>query len=146
LLVGVISLTQRWREMYHALRDRRTLLTLTASTLLIASNWLVFLYAVSIGQVLQCSLGYFITPLMNVVLGVAVFRERLRPAQLLGVALAGAAVILMGTTAGAFPWIALFLAITFALYGVCRKKVAVDSVMGLSIETLLVAPLAAVGL
>jgi chloramphenicol-sensitive protein RarD len=142
LLAALITLQTRWRELWLALCNRKTLTTLCISTLLIAVNWLTFLYAIAIDQVLQASLGYFLTPLMNVLIGVTVLGERLRPAQLVGVGLASLGVLLMASVGGQLPWIALLLATTFAFYGLCRKTVAVDSMLGLSIETLLLAPLA----
>ena len=142
LLLIIVSWQQRWGQLFASLRDRRTLLLLTASTLLIATNWLVFLYAVNTQQVLQSSLGYFITPLANVLLGVTVLGERLRIGQLVSVALAVIGIIVLARTGHEFPWIALLLAISFAFYGLCRKTVAVDSLLGLTIETTLLAPLA----
>jgi chloramphenicol-sensitive protein RarD len=119
---------------------------LAASTVLIALNWLTFLWAVSSGQVLQSSLGYFLTPLANVALGVAVLQERLRLGQILGITLAAIGVLVMALAGGTFPWIAITLAVSFAFYGLCRKTVAVDSLIGLSVETLLLAPLGIVGI
>lgn len=142
LLAVLITIQTRWRELWAAACNRKTLATLCISTLLIAINWLTFLYAIAIDQVLQASLGYFLTPLMNVLIGVTVLGERLRPAQLVGVGLASAGVLLMAYVGQQVPWIALLLAVSFAFYGLCRKTVAVDSMLGLSIETLLLAPLA----
>ena len=141
LMVVLVSLLSRWKEVRAALRDRGTMARLGASTTLIALNWLTYINAVNSGQVLQSSLGYFITPLMNVLLGVLFLQERLRGYQLLAIslALAGVAIILAG---GSFPWIALTLSTSFALYGLLRKTVAVDGLLGLTIETLLLLPLA----
>jgi chloramphenicol-sensitive protein RarD len=145
LLVVLITWQRRWRELFVAVMDRRTLWTLVASTVLISVNWLTFLIAMETHQKTEASLGYFLTPLMNVLLGVTILGERLRPAQIVSVLLAGAGVIIM-TNGGKLPWIALLLAVSFAFYGLCRKTVAVDSVLGLAIETLLLAPLAGVAL
>ena len=145
-LAVVITAQRRWRELIAALRTPRVLAMLAASTVLIALNWLTFLWAVSQGQVLQSSLGYFLTPLANVALGVAVFQERLRLGQILGITLATVGVLVMALAGGTFPWIAITLAISFAFYGLCRKTVAVDSLIGLSVETLLLAPLGIVGI
>lgn len=142
LLAVVVTAQRRWEDVAAAITHRRTLLMLIASTLLIALNWLTFLYAVGNNQKLQASLGYFLTPLMNVLLGVTVLGERLRAAQFISVLLAGIGVVLMTVSAGELPWIALVLAVTFAFYGLCRKTVAVDSMLGLAIETLLLAPMA----
>jgi chloramphenicol-sensitive protein RarD len=142
LLVVIITAQRRWKELFGDLQSRRTLWTLVASTLLISTNWLTFLIAMETNRKTEASLGYFLTPLMNVLLGVTILRERLRPAQLVSVLIAGAGVLVMTSESGKLPWIALLLAVTFAFYGLCRKTVAVDSVMGLAIETLLLAPLA----
>jgi chloramphenicol-sensitive protein RarD len=142
LLLSIVTLQGRWPQLKVALKNRKVVLTLLISTILIATNWLTFLYAVSTQQVLQASLGYFLTPLANVVLGVSVLGERLRVLQLASVALAVVAVGILVYLGGELPWIALVLAITFALYGLCRKTVAVDSMLGLTIETGLLAPLA----
>jgi chloramphenicol-sensitive protein RarD len=146
LLAVIVTVQRRWPALFAAMRNRRTLLMLAASTLLIAINWLTFLIAVSSEQKLQASLGYFLTPLMNVLLGVTVLGERLRLAQMASVLLAGVGVVMMTIDSGEVPWIALILAISFAFYGLCRKTVAVDSLLGLTIETMLLAPLALVAL
>jgi chloramphenicol-sensitive protein RarD len=145
LLVVLISWQRRWQDLFVAVMQRRTLWTLVASTILISVNWLTFLIAMETHQKTEASLGYFLTPLMNVLLGVTILGERLRPAQIVSVLLAGAGVIIM-TNGGKLPWIALLLAVSFAFYGLCRKTVAVDSVLGLAIETLLLAPLAGIAL
>jgi chloramphenicol-sensitive protein RarD len=142
LLLGAVTLQGRWPHIRQALQNRRILLTLALSTALIATNWLTFLYAVSTHQVLQASLGYFLTPLANVLLGVTLLGERLRFWQRLSVVLAAIGVTLMAYLGGEVPWIALLLAVTFAFYGLCRKTVAVDSMLGLTVETALLAPLA----
>lgn len=146
LLMLLVTAQRRWRELWKALANRRTLLMLLASTILIAANWLTFLIAVANDQKIQASLGYFLTPLMNVLLGVTVLGERLRPLQLLSVLLAAVGVATMTVDAQQLPWVALILATSFAFYGLCRKTVAVDSVLGLAIETMLLAPLAGIGL
>jgi chloramphenicol-sensitive protein RarD len=141
-LVLLVSIKGRWRELRAALRVRSTCITLCATTLLIAVNWLVFIHAVAVGQVLQSSLGYFITPLVNIILGFVVLGERLRPVQVLSILLAAAGVLVLTLRVGQLPWIALVLAVTFGLYGLLRKTAAVDSLLGLTIETCLAAPVA----
>jgi chloramphenicol-sensitive protein RarD len=115
---------------------------LTASALLISVNWLVYVWAVSNGHVVDASLGYFINPLVNVLLGVLVLSERLNRAQWAAVALAALGVVYLTIATGGVPWISLVLATTFGTYGLIRKVVTVDSVPGLATETLLLAPLA----
>ena len=113
-----------------------------ASALLISINWLIYVWAVSNGHVVDASLGYFINPLLNVVLGVLVLGERLNRAQWSRSALAALGVLYLAVVAGRPPWIALTLAASFGLYGLIRKVVAVEAVPGLATETLLLAPFA----
>ncbi len=142
LLVGLLLWRRELRAAFAALRSRRTLATLVVTTLLIAGNWLVFIWAVSTGRVLQASLGYFINPLINVLLGFVFLHERLRPGQKLSVALAAIGVGYQTVGAGEFPYVALFLAVTFGLYGLLRKIVRVEALAGLTVETGLLTPLA----
>jgi chloramphenicol-sensitive protein RarD len=143
-LAVVIGTQGRWQEIRASLGSRRTLIILAASTLLIAVNWLVFIIAILHGQVLQASLGYFINPLVNVALGVLVLRERLRPWQLAGLALAAIGVAYMTIQAGQFPWIAMALAFSFGFYALLRKTVAAGPLVGLGVETTFLLP-AAIG-
>ncbi|HKJ05337.1 MAG TPA: EamA family transporter RarD [Geopsychrobacteraceae bacterium] len=121
--------------------DRQALFTLCGSTLLIGTNWLVFLYAIQRGEVLQSSLGYFITPLISVLLGFLFLKERLSSWQLVSVLLALAGVLNLTFQQGKFPWLALILASSFGLYGLLRKLAKVDALSGLAVETLLLAPI-----
>jgi chloramphenicol-sensitive protein RarD len=120
-----------------ALRSPQILLGLSASTLLLGLNWFTYIYAVSTNQVVEASLGYFLNPLVNVVIGVALLGERLRRWQLASVLLAALGVAILGA-----PPIAVTLAVSFAFYGLLRKTVAVDGLLGLFVETMLLAPLA----
>jgi chloramphenicol-sensitive protein RarD len=126
----------------RALTDERTRWRLVASAVLISLNWLGYVWAVGHGHVVEASLGYFINPLLNVLLGVVVLSERLNRAQWVAVALAAVGVAYLTVVTGRPPWIALYLAATFGTYGLIRKVVAVDAVPGLATETLLLAPLA----
>jgi chloramphenicol-sensitive protein RarD len=116
---------------------------LSATTLLIAVNWLVFIYAVGAGKVLESSLGYFINPLVSALLGVLFLGEKLSRNQRVSFLFAAAGVILLTIQHGELPWIALTLAFSFGLYGLLRKQAAVDAIAGLTVETLLLFPLAA---
>jgi chloramphenicol-sensitive protein RarD len=107
----------------------------TLAALLIGVNWFIYVWAVNAGFVVETSLGYFITPLVNVLLGVLVFRERLRPLQWTAVALAGAGVLHLTRAYGSLPWIALGLAGTFGGYGLAKKKAPLGSLEGLTLET-----------
>ena len=116
---------------------------LTVTALLISCNWLVYVWSVTHDHIVDTSLGYYINPLMNVVLGVFVLKERLNRAQWVAVALAAAAVLYLAALAGRPPWIALTLAVSFSLYGLLRKVIRVDALPGLATETLLLLPIAA---
>lgn len=137
LLAIVITVLGRWREVGPAIRSRPVMITLATSTMLLALNWFVYIYAVSTNQVVEASVGYFLNPLVNVVIGVVILGERLRRWQTASVALAAVGVLMLGV-----PWIAVALALTFAFYGLLRKQVAADGLLGLFIETLLLAPVA----
>jgi len=125
-----------------AFRDRKVVVLLISSALLIATNWLVFIIAVGHSQVIQSSLGYFITPFVSVLLGVIFLKERLSRLQIISLFLAAAGVVLLTVHYGRFPWVSLILAFTFGSYGLLRKVVTVDSITGLTVETLLLSPFA----
>ncbi|HEY5973530.1 MAG TPA: EamA family transporter RarD [Geobacteraceae bacterium] len=139
-LLAVIGWRGEWTALRTAFRSARSIALLTSTALLIATNWLVFIVAVGHDQVLQSSLGYFITPLVSVLLGVLFLKERLRRLQLVSLVLAAAGVLLLTWHFGAIPWTALILAVTFGSYGLLRKVVAVDSLAGLTVETMLLGP------
>ena len=128
-------------KVWTALRDARARLLLAASAVLVSINWLVYVWAVANGHVVESSLGYFINPLVSVLLGVFVLKERLNHAQWVAVSLAALGVLWLTVQVGRPPWIAIALALSFGSYGLIRKQVAVDSVAGLGVETLLIAPL-----
>lgn len=139
-LAALIGLQGRWPEFRSALGSGRTILVLVATTLLVSANWVLYIWAVNAGYILQASLGYYINPLVNVLLGMVFLRERLSRPQALAVALACTAVVIRGVSFGQFPWIALTLGFTFGLYGLIRKIAPVGSLVGLALETLLLAP------
>jgi chloramphenicol-sensitive protein RarD len=142
-LAGLVTLARRWPEYWFAFRSRRRLATYALSTALVTTNWLLYIWAVNAGRVLEASLGYFVNPLVNVLLGVVFLRETLRPRQAAAVALATLGVLVLVARVGAFPWVALALAFSFGGYGLVRKKADIDPVVGLLVETSLMAPLAA---
>ncbi|HEX6737164.1 MAG TPA: EamA family transporter RarD [Vicinamibacteria bacterium] len=144
----VLLLALSWQqgllgELREALRPGRTLAFLAATTVLIAVNWLVYIWAVVHGRIMEGSLGYFINPLVNVLLGVVVLKERLERPVLAAVLVAAAGVAWLTLQVGHPPWISLTLAASFGLYGLLRKLVPVGAVAGLTVETLLLSPLAA---
>ena len=136
-LLPLIIMMRRWQEFIGALRNHRTLLMLLFTALIVGGNWLLYIWAVNHDRLLQASLGYYINPLVNVVLGMVFLKERLRRPQILAVVLAAAAVIYLTVYYGEFPWIALTLGVTFGLYGLIRKVAPVGSLVGLTVETLL---------
>jgi chloramphenicol-sensitive protein RarD len=136
----LVAWSRRRREVGAALRSPRDRTVLFASALLLCANWLVFLWAIQTGRVLQSSLGYFVNPLVNVALGALFLRERLRPAQRVAVGLALLGVAILATRAGEGPWVALALALTFGFYGLLRKTARPDALVGLTVETAAMLP------
>lgn len=137
----LLTLRQRWGAVRAALRQPTQFARLALAALLVSSNWLTFLYAVAEHQVVASSLGYFLTPLVNVLLGLVVLKERLDRREWVAVALALAAVANEVITLGSLPWISLVLAGTFGFYGLVRKQVPVDALSGLWLELLAMLPI-----
>jgi len=140
----IVTFRGQWPEVSRVLRDRRPFLLLTLSAMVIAVNWFLYIVAVQHSQVFQASLGYYINPLLYVLVGVIFLGERLRRLQGGAVVLAAAGVLILTLSGGELPLIALALAVTFTVYGVIRKQVAVGGMPGLLVETLLLLPLALV--
>src|SRR5687768_2994289 len=141
-LAALATIWRRWGAIRAAVGTPKVLMTLMATSLLIAINWLVYIYAVVSDHVLEGSLGYYLNPLVNVLLGVVLLKERLTRPQVFATLLAAAGVAVLAAGAGSGLWISLTLAASFALYGFVRKVAPVDSVEGLAIETALLAPVA----
>ncbi|MBB6123874.1 EamA family transporter RarD [Sphingobium subterraneum] len=146
LLAIIVGIRRDWGRTLLLLRDQRILRALMMSGGLILSNWLLYTWAVLNGHVLAGSLGYFLNPLMNVALGIVVLGERLRPAQKAAVGLACVGVAVMAVAAVTTLWISLLLGASFALYGLIRKTAPVGPLDGLTLETLLLAPVAVVSM
>jgi len=142
LVFGWLAVRGELGAVRAALADPASRIKLIGSAALISVNWLIYVWAVNSGHTVDASLGYFINPLLNVVLGVAVLKEHLNRAQWTAVALAAVGVLYLTLVSGRPPWIALSLAATFGTYGLIRKVVKVESVPGLATETLLLAPFA----
>jgi chloramphenicol-sensitive protein RarD len=140
LMVVVLSLLRRWRDV-RAMSARSWGMT-SAAGLLIAVNWGLYIFSVFAGHVVEAALGYFMSPLVNVVLGVLVLHERLRPVQWAAVVLAVGAVVVIAVENGAPPWIALGLAASFGIYGLLKRMVPVEALPGLTAESLALAPIA----
>ncbi|HEX2162555.1 MAG TPA: EamA family transporter RarD [Thermoanaerobaculia bacterium] len=141
LLTGMLVAARRGRELVAAVRRPKTLATLVLTTALIAVNWYVYIWAIDADRVLESSLGYFVNPLVNVLLGVAFLRERLPKAQAWAVAIAAVGVAILTVEVGRVPWVALALAGTFGFYGLLRKTVDAGPQVGLAVETALLTPL-----
>lgn len=141
-LALVLIVRGQWRWLGGVLRQPRLLAGFTASALLLAANWFLYIWSVNHDRVIDASLGYFITPLVNVMLGYLVLGERLRRMQLAAILLAGAGVVWLALQSGHPPWIGLTLAATFGTYGLLRKTARLGPLEGLSLETLLLCPLA----
>jgi len=137
----LLTLRQRWGKVLAILRTPRQFAMLALAALLVGSNWLMFLWAVAHQQVVASSLGYFLTPLINILLGLVVLKERLNRLEWISVAFAVAAIANEVLTLGSLPWVSLFLAATFGTYGLVRKQVPVDAISGLWLETLAMLPI-----
>jgi chloramphenicol-sensitive protein RarD len=135
-LIPILLLRRRWHDFTAVFRNLRIILVLLSTSVIVGTNWFVYIWAINHDHVLQASLGYFINPLVNVLLGMVFLRERLRPLQFLAVGLAGIAVLYLVLQYGEFPWVALFLAFSFGFYGLIRKVAPVTALVGLSVETL----------
>lgn len=141
-VVGIVAFKKRWNELRQIITVKATLLTLICSSLLITVNWLVFIWAVNSGKTVETSIGYYLTPLVNVVLAIVFLREKPTGGQWMAVALAGTGVLLISFDYGTVPWISVSLALSFGLYGLVKKKVKIDASIGLVTETMIVLPLA----
>lgn len=146
LVAVVMAIGGRFGEVRAALSQPRTRRFLIASTSLISVNWFLFIWAITSGHILQASLGYYMNPLVNVALARVALGERLSPVATVAVALAAAGVAILTAGTGVFPWVAVALAVTFGLYGLCRKVAPVNPLPGLAVETLFVTPIAAAAL
>lgn len=141
-VLGLLAVQRRFAWLGEVLRQPRTLAVFACSAALLSANWLLYVWAVNAGRVVDASLGYFINPLLNVMLGYLVLRERPRPLQWAAVALAAAGVVWLALGSGHLPWISLALAASFGFYGLLRKTATLGALEGLTLETLLQAPLA----
>ena len=141
VLLLLLMATRRLNEFTSILRDRRILLTLLLSALLLSVNWFTFVWAVITDNLVEASLGYYVNPLVSIVLGMFFLGERLRGFQIVAVLIAAIGVVVMGLSIGHPPWIALTLAVSFGFYGLLRKKVSAAPAPGLAIEMMIVFPL-----
>jgi chloramphenicol-sensitive protein RarD len=144
VLLLVLAATRRWSWITPLRSDRRRLLLLAAAALTLSANWGVYIYGVNSNQVVQTSLGYFINPLVSVLFGVLLLKERLRSLQWLAVGLGTVAVGVLTVAYGGLPWIALVLAFSFGTYGLLKKVLNMGAVESLSAETAMLAPVAGI--
>jgi len=133
--IVMILLVKRQTVLLAAIKDGKTVLTFTVTGLFLAVNWFLYIWAVNAGFIIEASLGYFINPLLNVLLGMVFFKERMRPVQWIALILAAAGVVYLTLFYGRFPWVALVLASSFATYGLLHKKSSLPALDGLCIET-----------
>ncbi|WP_366655798.1 EamA family transporter RarD [Fodinicurvata sp. EGI_FJ10296] len=145
LLIPLVIVLRRSSTVVTAFQSRRLVGVFAVTTVLVSLNWLIYMYAISIERLLDASLGYYINPLINVALGVIFLGETLNRRQMLAVGLAAAGVLNQTITLGAFPWIALGLALTFGFYGLIRKRERIDPIGGLLVETSIILPIAVFG-
>ncbi len=142
LLILYILITKQWSDFRSVAFDRKILGIYAVAGILLSLNWLIYVWGVNAGFIIETSLGYFINPLLSVLFGVLFLRERLRPMQWVPVIIATIGVIYLAVTYGRLPWIALSLAVSFGLYGLVKKLSPLGSVYGLTLETGIVFPIA----
>ncbi|WP_050469645.1 EamA family transporter RarD [Herbaspirillum chlorophenolicum] len=140
-LTGVLVWRRQWAWLKQAAQQPRVLLGFLFSALLLSGNWTLYVWAVNAGRIVDTSLGYFMSPLVSVLLGYLILKERMRPLQWLAVVLALGAVLWLTIANGSLPWIGLIIAATFGLYGLLRKTAQLGALEGLSLETLMLLPL-----
>ena len=143
VLFSLILLMQgRLQGSFKVLQDKKIAAILLIAALMIAFNWFVFIYSIQVNRATESSLGYFIFPLVSVVFGVVLFRENLSPTQISAVMLAAAAVIILTYGLGQVPWIALSVSVSFGIYGVIKKSLSIPAIVTVTLEVLLVSPIA----
>lgn len=142
VFILLLLLIQKRAHLLPLLKSRKTLLTLTITALLVGSNWGLYIYAVNANYLVEASLGYYITPLVNIALGMVILRERLDRLKVLALVFAIFGVLYLSIDFGQVPWIALYLAFSFGLYGLLKKTSGIDPMPALAVETLILAPIA----
>ncbi|MBB2480285.1 EamA family transporter RarD [Bacillus sp. APMAM] len=145
-MVILLIVTKKWKKFVETIKnlktDRKTGLSLIVASILITMNWFIYIWAVNADHIVEASLGYYINPLISILLGVFVLKERLNYVQIISFLLAAIGVIILTLSYGHFPWVAFSLALTFGLYGLVKKVIKVDSSIGLTLETMTVTPFA----
>lgn len=145
-MICIVTITRKSRafltEVRAIMTDRKKRAGITLAAVVISLNWLVYIWAVNAGHVVEASLGYYINPLVSIAMGVLFLKEKLSQVQILSFALAGVGVIYLTFSFGVFPWISFVLALSFALYGLLKKTVDISAMFGLTVETMIVFPIA----
>ena len=145
-MLVLLVFMKKWRAFVEYVKkiigNPKLFAALLMASILVTANWGVFIWAVNSGRILDTSLGYYINPLVSVLLGVIVLKEKLNRAQVMSFILAGIGVLILGIHFGSIPWVSLILAITFGLYGLAKKMIKAESAVGLTLETMMVTPLA----
>ncbi|WP_019122130.1 EamA family transporter RarD [Brevibacillus massiliensis] len=141
-VAAVLTIRRRWKNIKPVLTNKKQLLAVTLCSILVTGNWYIYIWAVNHGQVIEAALGYYINPLLSIALGMIVLGERLHFWQLISLGLAAIGVAIMTIEHGRIPWIAVSLALTFALYGLAKKLLRADALTGLALETFMITPFA----
>ncbi|AYA77302.1 EamA family transporter RarD [Bacillus sp. Y1] len=145
-MMVVLFFSKKIRNLYSVLKsfkqNRKEMYALIIASFLISTNWFIYIWAVNHHQMIEASLGYYINPLVSVLLGVIFLKEKLSPAQYASFIIAGVGVLILGLSYGKFPWISVVLALSFGVYGLAKKMIKVDSAVGLTLETMVVTPFA----
>lgn len=138
----LVTVAKRWKHLKSVVKDRKSRLAVLLCSIFISCNWLIFIWAVNNGNVIETSLGYYMNPLISVVFAVVFLKEKLKAGQWVAIIIAGIGVLLMAVQYGHVPWIAIVLAVSFALYGLAKKVAQLDVLLGLTWETMIVVPIA----
>lgn len=145
-MVLLVTITRKWKKLgevlYSFKKNKKQGFMLFIASVLVSCNWFIYIWAVNANQIIETSLGYYINPLVSVMLGMFVLKEKLTKAQYFSVGLAAIGVLILTISHGSFPWIALSLAFTFGLYGLAKKLISIDSEIGLTLETMFITPIA----
>jgi chloramphenicol-sensitive protein RarD len=146
-MVVILLVTKKWPLLSKTLKgftkNKKQMVALIIASLLVSINWFIYIWAVNSGHMVEASLGYYINPLISLLLGMIVLKEKLTTIQYASFSLAAIGVLIISFSYGRFPWVAVALAITFGLYGLAKKLINIESAVGLTLETLVVAPIAA---
>ncbi|MGE8206311.1 EamA family transporter RarD [Heyndrickxia sp. NPDC080065] len=145
-MIILLIVTKKWKVFIQTLKDlkmnKKVLFSLVVASLLITANWFIYIWAVNENHIVETSLGYYINPLVSILLGVFILKERLNKVQIISFCIAAVGVLILTVSYGQFPWISFSLAISFGLYGLVKKVIKVDSAIGLTLETMTIAPIA----